>query len=74
MTTAVAVEVEEYLETAEAAYNAALARWVAGIKEDLVKLRKGELKTYSPEEYEPIRQEMRRRLIEKYANQSHQPL
>ena len=69
MQTAVAVELEEEVEIAqeENAYNAALARWVAGIEEDLKALDEGTMETWTLEEYEPIRQEFLRRLKEKYA-------
>ena len=55
----------------ENAYNAALARWVAGIKEDLVKLKKGELKTYTLEESRAMMDAFMKKLEEKYAGHSH---
>ena len=70
MTTAVAVELEEYLETAQVD-DPALARWVAGIKEDLVKLKKGELKTYTLEESRAMMDAFMKKLEEKYAGHSH---
>ena len=56
-TIATAVEVDEYfneIEEEKNAYNAALARWVAGIEEDLKALDAGTLECYTPEEFEAI--------------------
>ena len=68
----IAVAVEEELDTAVdfARFEAERQRIRAELKETIAAIDNGTMKLYSPEEYEPIRQEMRRRLIEKYANQT----
>ena len=48
-------------------YKAAEARFVAQLQEDLESLKNGTLKTYTREEYEPIRREFWRKLKGKHA-------
>ena len=61
MSTAVAVEVEEGMDTAQV-NDPALARWAAGIKEDLKALDEGTLETYTPEEFEAIMDDFEKEL------------
>ena len=70
MTTAVAVEIEEEMDTAqeENSYNAALARWVAGINEDLKALKNGTLKTEPWEDFKARRKEYWRQMKAKNAH------
>ena len=56
---------EVFDETTKTA--AAEARFVAQLQEDLESLKNGTLKTYTREEYEPMRREFWRKLKEKYA-------
>ena len=49
-------------------YKAAEARFAAQIKEDLVALRNGTLKTYTEEEFDELFAEFERKMEEKYGN------
>ena len=67
MSTAVAEKEDVEIEAAQNAHNAALACWVAGIKEDLKALDEGTLECYSPEEFEAIMDDFEKELEQKYA-------
>ena len=67
MTTAVAVEIEEEMDTAQVE-DSALARWVAGINEDLKALKNGTLKTEPWEDFKARRKEYWRQVKAKNAH------
>ena len=56
MQTAVAVEIEEEMDTAQVE-NSALARWVAGLQKDVEALKNGTLQTEPWEDFKARRKE-----------------
>ena len=72
MPTAVAVEIEEDLETVDfARFEAERQRIRAELKETIAAIDNGTMKLYSPEEYAANRKEFWRKMKEKYAASSH---